>query len=280
MEFRDGKWRWSEEEKQHKREVNQNLIWITNGIDSKKHPKDQLIPEGWKLGRAENDKRGLIQGVSENNHSPEANRKRSEKLLGRPSPNRGHVSPKRGLTEVEYYGEEKAQELFESRSLIHAGKTPWNLGVARTPEEKDNISEAKSCLSPEIKSLHEAKRAKELAEYSTRRAKWSKDVRELDRYTCQHCGFQKEKGLNAHHIKDWDNFIELRYVLENGLTLCNHCHRILETTLKILKVNRYQFNKWEKLETVFVDETSEVCLTCHRLTSTQLENVKVCSCQH
>ena len=53
---------------------------------------------------------------------------------------------------------------------------------------------------------------------------WRKAVFERDRYTCQHCG--KVGGeLNAHHIKAWKSFPELRFEVSNGQTLCADCHR-------------------------------------------------------
>lgn len=53
--------------------------------------------------------------------------------------------------------------------------------------------------------------------------KWTKDVYRRDNFTCQDCG---ERGgrLNAHHIKEWAKYPELRYEADNGITLCEDCH--------------------------------------------------------
>lgn len=52
---------------------------------------------------------------------------------------------------------------------------------------------------------------------------WRKMVYENDDYTCQCCG-QRGGKLNAHHIKDFAQYIDLRYDLSNGITLCSNCH--------------------------------------------------------
>lgn len=53
--------------------------------------------------------------------------------------------------------------------------------------------------------------------------KWRKEVFRRDDYTCQYC-LIKGCFLHAHHIKSWAKFPELRFDLNNGLTLCKDCH--------------------------------------------------------
>ena len=58
---------------------------------------------------------------------------------------------------------------------------------------------------------------------------WRISVFERDDFTCQKCGYRngngtKRRDLNAHHIVRWAESIELRYILDNGMTLCVPCH--------------------------------------------------------
>lgn len=52
---------------------------------------------------------------------------------------------------------------------------------------------------------------------------WRNKVFIRDNFKCVCC---KDKGinLNAHHIFNFSNYIELRYNLDNGVTLCEKCH--------------------------------------------------------
>lgn len=52
---------------------------------------------------------------------------------------------------------------------------------------------------------------------------WRISVFERDNYICQCCRVQGGK-LNAHHIKNFAEKIELRTVIDNGITLCEECH--------------------------------------------------------
>lgn len=54
---------------------------------------------------------------------------------------------------------------------------------------------------------------------------WRKDVYRRDNYTCQICGDSTGGNLNAHHIESYNNNPELRTILENGITLCEDCHK-------------------------------------------------------
>lgn len=53
---------------------------------------------------------------------------------------------------------------------------------------------------------------------------WRKAVFERDNYTCQRCGV-KGGSLEAHHKIPWIKDKELRFDVDNGLTLCVDCHK-------------------------------------------------------
>ena len=52
---------------------------------------------------------------------------------------------------------------------------------------------------------------------------WRSAVLKRDNYTCQDCGEKKNK-LQAHHLKPFAYFPELRFIIDNGRTLCINCH--------------------------------------------------------
>ena len=56
-------------------------------------------------------------------------------------------------------------------------------------------------------------------------AAWKKEVLERDNYTCQHC--QSNKNLHCHHIESYQNHPDLRINTDNGIVLCNKCHKKL-----------------------------------------------------
>ena len=66
--------------------------------------------------------------------------------------------------------------------------------------------------------------------------KWKKLVFARDNYTCQNCGCVVGT-LNAHHIKPFSAFQELRFDVSNGITLCRKCH------INLHKAERL----WEKI---------------------------------
>ncbi len=58
---------------------------------------------------------------------------------------------------------------------------------------------------------------------------WRIAVFRRDHFTCQKCGVKHQAGvrpkLHPHHIQPFAKYPELRFVLENGLTLCQSCHK-------------------------------------------------------
>lgn len=59
---------------------------------------------------------------------------------------------------------------------------------------------------------------------SLKATQWRSIIYKRDNYLCQEC---KEAGLrlNAHHIKSWKDYPDLRFDVDNGITLCIVCHR-------------------------------------------------------
>jgi 5-methylcytosine-specific restriction endonuclease McrA len=54
---------------------------------------------------------------------------------------------------------------------------------------------------------------------------WREAVFARDSWTCQVCKKRGGVYLNAHHIKRFASFPELRFAIDNGVTLCKLCHK-------------------------------------------------------
>ena len=63
---------------------------------------------------------------------------------------------------------------------------------------------------------------------------WRAKVFERDGYKCQICG-QIGGTLNAHHIKPYKDYPDLRHDVNNGVTLCKTCHK---------KVHKEKSHEW------------------------------------
>lgn len=100
-----------------------------------------------------------------------------------------------GKTYEEIYGKEKGQKEADKRK--QSNQMHWEGHIRNGCRDKHN---------PE--SLYKT---------------WRKQVFERDDYICQECKVVGSK-LHAHHIKEWATFPDLRYVLDNGQTLCVKCH--------------------------------------------------------
>lgn len=71
--------------------------------------------------------------------------------------------------------------------------------------------------NPNWKNVKKFQRERTHARYR----KWRNTVVERDG-KCDICGSTKK--LEAHHIKKYEPYPELRYELSNGITLCKNCH--------------------------------------------------------
>ena len=53
---------------------------------------------------------------------------------------------------------------------------------------------------------------------------WSKNVRNRDNWSCRIADINCDGKVVAHHILPWRDFLELRYEVNNGITLCHFHH--------------------------------------------------------
>jgi 5-methylcytosine-specific restriction endonuclease McrA len=54
---------------------------------------------------------------------------------------------------------------------------------------------------------------------------WRFAVYKKDNNTCQACGKKKSIVKNAHHLESYNNNLDLRIALDNGVCLCENCHK-------------------------------------------------------
>jgi hypothetical protein len=73
---------------------------------------------------------------------------------------------------------------------------------------------------------------------------WQQSVLKYDNYTCQKCG--SKNHLCTHHINNWSTFKEQRIDINNGITLCNKCHKLIHNIYG-RKTTKEHFDKFMKL---------------------------------
>jgi len=96
---------------------------------------------------------------------------------------------------------------------------PWNKGKEFLQIKGENNPKWKGGITPEnIKS-------RQSLEYAI----WRMEIFKKDNFTCRFC---KKRGgkLVAHHLQSFSEFPELRFSVDNGITLCRSCHSKLHNT--------------------------------------------------
>lgn len=73
---------------------------------------------------------------------------------------------------------------------------------------------------------------------------WRKQLFERDYYTCQMCGDRSKKNhfvyLIPHHIKGVTYFPDEAFNIDNGVTVCLDCHRLIHSNKDIQKSGWYE----------------------------------------
>lgn len=122
-------------------------------------------------------------------------------------------------------------------TLVNYWKDKVRKGFSHTEEEKRRISR-------NIKGKNKGEKngnwkggistENNLLRNSTKYDKWRRKVYQRDNYICQVC-YIRSGELEAHHIKMWSKYTELRFVVSNGLTVHKgKCHQIKNKESKLL----------------------------------------------
>ena len=74
---------------------------------------------------------------------------------------------------------------------------------------------------------------------------WSFSVKQRDNFTCQKCFDSKGGNLISHHLNSYSAFPEERLLVENGITLCNKCHKLFHSEYGYGDNTKEQFFEWK-----------------------------------
>lgn len=112
------------------------------------------------------------------------------------------------------------------------GSRPWNKGTKGAMPSPWNKG-LKGFRAGSVNNLWKGGKMKTYPEVvqirkSVDYVAWRNAVYKRDNYTCQVCGIKGVK-LEADHIKSFANYLDLRFELSNGRTLCKPCHRKTDT---------------------------------------------------
>lgn len=122
-------------------------------------------------------------------------------------------------------------------------------GVPCYPKSRQYREQTSGANNPRWKGGISKKRDERATkEYSD----WRKSVFIRDRYSCQCCGAKSMVGrhvqLCAHHIFNWKDYEELRYSIDNGITLCQKCHNAFHSLFGKRSNNQQQLNQFLQIK--------------------------------
>jgi len=74
---------------------------------------------------------------------------------------------------------------------------------------------------------------------------WLGKILKRDNYTCQACG--SNKHLCVHHINCWQDFVDQRVDINNGIVLCKKHHKLFHKMFGLKHTTRNMFEEFMKI---------------------------------
>ena len=167
-------------------------------------------------------KKGNIPWIKGKCHSNETKRKLKEINLGKHC-SEGTRKKMSKAAEGHRVSEKTRKKIGIANSKANKGQIPWIKGKHHSIKTRRKIGEA---LAGEKNTNWKGGISKENA--LIRRGidfrLWREAVFARDNYTCQKSG-QRGGKLHSHHIKNFADYPELRFAIDNGITLSKDCHQ-------------------------------------------------------
>lgn len=152
---------------------------------------------------------------------------------------KGEVSP--------MAGKKHSEESKEANRKAHLGKTPWNKGlkgvmvawnkgksntwynpkgleIGRKLNKGKKLPWLTGDKNPNWKGGKEFWKISDKKHLSSKYMDWMKSVKNRDGWKCKIGNNDCGGRLEAHHILPWRDYPELRYDINNGISLCHYHH--------------------------------------------------------
>lgn len=134
-------------------------------------------------------------------------------------------NPKKSIAKTGHF---VSKETREKISLAHKGKPSGFKGKKQTEETKKKMRVPHPNARGEnhhnwIKDRTQLKKS-ERKDKDVQYMYWRKEVRKRDINICRLLSNECKGRLESHHIFNWMDYPELRYVITNGITLCHFHH--------------------------------------------------------
>lgn len=130
-----------------------------------------------------------------------------------------------------FRGKKHTQEAIKKNRLAHIGKIAWNKDMkgvySNLRTQEGTVSFRRKMVGSSNPNWRGgSSRIYKTGYNSMEYRDWRKAVFERDGFACRVCGFLGY--ITAHHIKSFAHYPELRFELNNGITLCGPCHSLTD----------------------------------------------------